>query len=145
MIKLHSESPLFCFSGFAGYDPRGYPGMDPLPLRTSSQHTGGKLTETITTSHSYLVLKMVRVGTGLAHLWDHVRIIVVTRNRGQLNRSDVWRDGETYCLVVWGGGGGELRIGVSGFTYYFRENSSTHLDAQTCYKLKQNGNFGCTG
>ena len=48
MIKLHSESPLLCFSGFAGYDPRGHPGMDPLPLRTSSQHTGGELTETLT-------------------------------------------------------------------------------------------------
>ena len=61
--------------------------MDPLPLRTASQHTGGKLPD--------LVFKMLRVGTGPRQVKPMRR---VTRQGGLLSG------------VCWVAGGGDSEL-----------------------------------
>jgi hypothetical protein len=72
------------FSCLAGYDSRAHSGMDPLPVRTAGQHTGGEWTDAI--SHfSYICSREAGEGNRSVH----VQIVLVVRKRDQLTGSDV--------------------------------------------------------
>jgi hypothetical protein len=101
--------------------------MDPLPLRTSSQHTGGELTVAITSSHTFLIFGI--------NYPDDVKPRSVQPKRRKVGRGNSLSDGsEKHAELVY-----------LGSCTIFLEDNSMHLDTKTCYKLEQNGNFGCCG